>query len=87
MESRLLEIKERIRATTPGSWKVREMDEDGFDDTPGVETDDGTYIAQTSYDGLSCTCRPTMYADAEFIAHAKADVEWLIQQLEVVLGK
>ena len=80
MESRLLEIKER-------SWKVREMDEDGFDDTPGVETDDGTYIAQTSYDGLSCTCRPTMYADAEFIAHAKADVEWLIQQLEVVLGK
>lgn len=85
MENRLLEIKERLQAATPGAWKVRETDEDSFDDTPGVTTEDGRYVAQTSYDGLSHTCRPTMYADAEFIAHAKEDIEWLLERLEVFL--
>lgn len=87
VEERLRKIKERLRATTPGAWMVREIDEDSFDDTPGVRTVDGLYVAQTSYDGLSRTCRPTMYADAEFIAHAKEDIEWLLERLEVFLNK
>ena len=48
---RIREIKERLQATTPGAWRVRELDEDYFgSEDPVVETEGGQYIAQTSYD-------------------------------------
>ena len=78
---RLKEIKERLRATTPGVWVVQ-FPEDECGDTC-IMTEDGTYIAQTSYDGLSATTRPTGDADAAFIAHAKKDIEYLLGLLEV----
>lgn len=85
---KLKEIKERLQATTPGAWRVWKPDDDYFgNDDPTVETESGQYIAQTSYDGLSTTVRNTMFADAEFIAHAKDDVQFLIRQLEIFLGE
>ncbi|WNX84351.1 hypothetical protein RWV98_17520 [Agathobaculum sp. NTUH-O15-33] len=86
MDNRIQQIKERLRATTPGAWKVWFSDTERFsptmpDEDPCITTESGDYIAQTTYDGLSDTCRPTMYADAEFIAHAKEDIEYLINQI------
>lgn len=85
---RIQEIKERLQATTPGAWRVCEPDADYFgSDDPVIETESGQYIAQTSYDGLSHTTRKAMTADAEFIAHAKEDIQFLLEQLEVFLGE
>lgn len=81
---RLTDIKKRLLATTPGAWGVVEQDDDG---DWIVSSADGTYIAQTSYDGLSVTTRETCRGDAEFIAHAKEDIAYLLQELEVHLGK
>ena len=82
-DQRIREIKERLQATTPGAWRVWKPNDDYFgDDTPTVETESGQYIAQTGYDGLSYTVRETMSADAEFIAHAKEDIAYLLEQLE-----
>jgi hypothetical protein len=78
--SRIDEIKRRLLATTPGSWGVVEQDDDGDWIVSGA---DGTYIAQTSYDGLSVTTRETCRGDAEFIAHAKEDIAFLLEKLEV----
>ena len=88
MEDRISEIKGRLQATTPGIWKVFEPDGDYLgDDGPSVVTEDGQYIAQTSYDGLSFSARETAANDAEFIAYAKQDIAWLVQQLEILLSK
>lgn len=87
-EKRISDIKERLQATTPGIWKVFEPDDDYLgNDDPSVVTEDGQYISQTSYDGLSFSIRETAANDAKFIAHAKQDIEWLVQQLEILLGK
>ena len=84
---RLNEIKERLEAATPGGWKVLFADDEAFNpdlpsEDPLVVTDTGQFVAQTTYDQLYDTCRPTMYADAVFIAHAKEDIAWLLEQLE-----
>lgn len=85
---RIREIRERLQATTPGAWRVCKPDADYFgSDDPVVETERGQYVAQTSYDGLSYTVRKTMTADAEFIAHAKDDIAYLLKRLEVFLGE
>ncbi len=85
IEQRIREIKERLQATTPGAWRVFEPDDDYFgSEDPTIETESGQYIAQTGYDGLSGTIRKTMAADAEFIAHSKEDIAWLLKQLESV---
>lgn len=87
-DQRIREIKERLQATTPGAWRVWKPDEDCFgDNDPVVETESGKYIAQTSYDGLSRTVRDTAISDAEFIAHAKEDVAYLLEQLEISFGE
>jgi len=79
-EKRIKEISERLQATTPGAWKVWEPDEDYFgSDDPCIVSESGQYVAQTSYDGLND--RETMIADAEFIAHAKDDIRFLLEQL------
>ena len=87
---RIQEIKERLQATTPGAWKVCFAEDEKFDpecpeDDPGICTEDGQFVAQTTYDQLSNTCRPTMYADAVFIAHAKEDIAYLLERLEIFL--
>lgn len=83
-EQRIREIKERLQSTTPGAWKIWVPDDDYLgDDSPTIVSENGQYIAQTNYDGLED--RVTMIADAEFIAHAKEDIAWLLGQLEVFL--
>ena len=82
-EKRILEIRERLQAATPGAWRIWKPDNDYLGDgDPIVESESGQYIAQTSYDGLSHTVRETMVDDAEFIAHAKEDIVWLLEQLD-----
>lgn len=81
---RLADIRKRLLATTPGAWGVVEQDDDGDWIVSGA---DGTYIAQTSYDGLSGTTRETCRDDAEFIAHAKEDIAYLLRELEVHFRK
>lgn len=79
---RLIEIKKRLQATTPGVWdRVEESDSGDWI----VSTDDGRFIAQTSYDGLSQTVRDTCKADADFIAHAREDIAYLLERLEINL--
>ena len=91
-EQRIREIKERLQATTPGTWKACFATDERFDpDCPEedlyVENELGQFVAMTTYDIQSTTCRPTMYADTEFIAHAKDDIAWLLKQLEIMLRK
>ena len=81
---RLTDIKKRLLATTPGVWGMVEQDDDGDWIVSGA---DGTYIAQTSYDGLSVTTRETCRGDAEFIAHAKEDIAFLLEKLEEYFGE
>ncbi len=81
--SRIDEIKRRLLATTPGVWGVVEQDDGDWI----VSGADGTYIAQTSYDGLSVTTRETCRGDAEFIAHAKEDIAFLLEKLEEYFGE
>ena len=83
-DQRIGALKERLQATTPGAWRVWEPGDDYLgDDTPIVETDGGQYVAQTGYDGLSHTVRETMAADAEFIAHAKEDIAYLLSLVKI----
>lgn len=82
MEQRICEIKERLGAVTPGAWEACIPAEEDFSTDICIYTADGQYIAQTSYDGLSDTCRPTMAADAEFIAHAKEDILYLLGMVQ-----
>lgn len=91
-ENRILEIKERLQATTPGAWWVCFAEGEKFDPEcpkhdPAIFSENDQFVAQTTYDTLLETCRPTMYADAEFIAHAKEDVAYLLEQLKVLLGE
>lgn len=88
IQQRIHEIKERLQATTPGVWKTCYAEDECFspdcpEEDPCIESVSGQFIAQTTYDTLSTTCRPTMYADAEFIAHAKEDIRFLLELLEV----
>lgn len=82
--SRISEIRKRLLATTPGVWGKVEQDDDG---DWIVSTEDDQYIAQTSYDGLSVTTRETCRGDAEFIAHAKEDIAYLLRELENCKGQ
>ena len=91
-EQRIREIKERLRATTPGAWKAcfaidERFDPDCPEEDPHIENEFGQFVAMTTYDTQSTTCRPTMYADTEFIAHAKEDIAWLLERLEIALRK
>lgn len=89
---RIAKIKERLRATTPGAWRAVYGEDERFleghpEDDPCIFAESGQYIAQTTYDGLSHTCRSTVYADTEFIANSKSDVAFLLRLLEVLLGE
>jgi len=90
--TRLEEIVKRLQATTPGNWEAWFAEDETFEprapkEDPCIISESGQFVAQTTYDGLSNTCRPTMYADTEFIAHAKEDIAFLLGLLEVSFFK
>lgn len=71
MSDRLQEIRARLDAATPGPWEWREWscgDEaiTGPDNTGFVVNVDET----------------TPHADADLIAHAPADIAWLLEKVE-----
>ena len=85
IEDRIREIQERLQATTPGEWKRWEHDGDYFgDDSPTIVTQAGEYIAQTNYDGAHD--RDSAAADAEFIAHAKSDIAFLLSEVRKMIS-
>lgn len=91
-EQRIQKIRERLQATTPGAWEVCFAEGEKFDPEcpkrdPSIFSENDQFVAQTTYDTLSETCRPTMYADAVFIAHAKEDISYLLEQLEIFFSK
>ena len=61
------EISGRLSAASPGKWKVDAWDGSSYKVTNGV--------------GDVCTCW-VGESDAEFIANAPMDIEWLLQEIE-----
>ena len=75
MTDRLEEIKTRMEAATPGPWE--QMRQDGI--PTSFVLADGRFFLDTepfSDDGQDGV------ADADFIAHSRADVEWLVSEVE-----
>jgi hypothetical protein len=80
VETRLAEIRERVGQATPPPWKW---------DRPETLENPETY--QTVYEAThdhGCACRKDCtidvelsIADAEFIANARQDIPWLLDQL------
>jgi hypothetical protein len=78
--SRLDEIKERERKATKGEWKFipglwNVGYETGHSDGSIITEDDGWYIATMEN-------APEQAENADFIAHSKEDIPWLIERLE-----
>ena len=85
---RLQEIEHRLNATTPGKWYII-WAEDDCEDTCIIsdlqnEYGEDTYICQTSYEGLGNTQKHNVNEDAEFIAHAKGDIEYLLNIIKAL---
>lgn len=88
MSDRLEEIKARAEKATPGPWSA----DDEHGDIPGAErawcvskiTESGDYSHDIAY--LSTDCADPIgtqeTADAEFIAHAREDIPWLVAEVE-----
>lgn len=70
VEQRLSEIEARAQAATPGPWVVEDFD----DRTQAVS-------APTTREYWVCIIDNAGPAAAEFIAHSRADVEWLVAQV------
>lgn len=73
MADRLTEIHERTDAATPGPWETAGIGDFGWH----INGPDGNVETQDSEQGR---------ADAEFIAHAREDVPWLRDELEMARG-
>jgi hypothetical protein len=79
-QDRLAEIKQRAEAATPGPWS-----EPFYVDEPG---DQGWWIHNGQVgmkEGAvagSFALNPNQEADGEFISHSRADVDWLIAEVE-----
>lgn len=86
--NRLIEIEKRLNATTSGSWRVgKKFDGESYlpydeCDDPIIENEDGIYICQTVYDMQSFTQEHNINEDTEFIAHAKSDIEFLLNLIK-----
>ena len=65
---RLNEIEARANAATEGPWFVS-------DDAVWVDRGEG------NADGITGPLAPWCFGEADFIAHARADVPWLIEQV------
>lgn len=84
MDGRLKEIKERFTSTTYGHWKIYENEEGtcigGVEDHPQLKYPAPVVTMGYSKDGKKIWISK---ANAEFIAHSKEDVDWLIKQAEL----
>lgn len=82
MDNRLTDIKAREQAATPGPWTAVEL-------PPNEHHKHPAHWVKAEYnDGQGCTTSevvadcPWEQADAEFTAHARTDVPWLVEQVE-----
>lgn len=70
---RIAEIRARLDAATPGEWCAVEID--GHLSSPTIEKKSGGILARMTH-------YHPMRADAELIAHAPADLRFLLEQNE-----
>lgn len=70
-EERLAAIQARCDAASPGEWQA----ERGLSLQPDVALENGAWIAETHH-----------MSDAEFVAHAREDVPWLLAQVRLLAG-
>ncbi len=82
--NRLKEIEARVNNTTQGKWLALNIPFNRTDD-PEIVTEDGTYIAQTVYDMQSTTTKHKINEDTLFIANAKEDILFLIEEIYKLL--
>lgn len=82
---RLSEIEARWQRATPGPWMVNPRSIGPVDD-PVIQGPDGTYVAQTSYDTQSWSCKHDVAADTVAIAAAPDDIAWLIAEVRRLRG-
>ena len=72
IDTRLAEIRARVEAATEGPWSVYRGDRIG------------TYVTRPDLAGVAREWSLTWSdADAEFIAHSRTDVPWLLGQVEL----
>ena len=87
--NRLEEIKARLAAATPGNW-VYDSERDTHDSCIYVEgsTEEHGYIGPDN-GGIIGSSEWIWVedADGEFMAHAKADIEWMISEIERLIGE
>ena len=77
--TRISEIRARLEAATPGPWKV-DYDKVFETDTDSCVT--GIFSTSERIVETDFGCYQQKANDAEFIAHASADIAWLLEQLE-----
>lgn len=70
MDDRLKEIKARCEAATPGPWEV------------GYSSLGGMTVVNVRGSEFPCWKTQIYKDDAEFIAHARQDVPWLVAEVE-----
>lgn len=80
-QDRLAEIKQRAENTTPGPWVLQPVaaDDDGLGEQWIHNSEQG---AKEYAVAVTFFANPRLQEDAEFIAHSRADVEWLIGEVE-----
>ena len=75
----MAKILDRFNKSTPGEWKVRDIENLGsFIEAPRLESDHPYDIEILGEDD---TLYPTREADIEFVANAHKDVPWLVAEL------
>lgn len=81
MTTRIAEIKERLEKATPGPWRHLKEANKGYRGWI-VPTKDPN-ITYEKYDGdIICEHGYMDMVTADFIAHAPADIAWLLTELE-----
>ena len=75
IETRLAEIRARAEAATEGPWTAEYSGEQGNCVLPPGY--------QSTREAVAVTRLLSAQADAEFIAHARTDVPWLLGQVEL----
>lgn len=80
--NKINEIKQRLLAITEGKWITNDLPYKKDGEAPTITTENGTYIAQTTYDMQNDTQEHNVEADTIFIAHAKEDIEYLLRLLD-----
>ena len=76
MMDRLDDIRARVAKASDGPW---ENDGDSEDNRGGLINKD---YSLTVGDGCMAACAKMSFADAEFAAHAREDIPWLIAEVK-----